>query len=180
MTSPGESGGQYRQLGFPELGLTCPTIRVYTSLLFRPSFPKNTSGPSPSLSSTPGRKGSIKTSAWAISVRKSRSPDLIFGFTAKERFPRDRTSPEVLWSDLSMRMTEAPQSARKSPAFEPVNEQDDEERKKLSHRRRDRGRGQRTANVFETGKFAQQSPSYLDNFDARKWARRHRNFLRKC
>ena len=101
--------------------LTYPTIRVYTNFLFRPFFPRKISGPSPSLSRTPCRKGSMRTSASAISFFASCTPSRILRFTAIDRFPRANRSGWVAWSSLSIRVTDAPQSARNSPVSKRVS-----------------------------------------------------------
>ena len=62
-----------------------PTSRAYTSfslipLLSEVGFPRNTSGPSLRRSITPGRKGSIKTSARSTSCRTTAYPLRVCGF----------------------------------------------------------------------------------------------------
>src|SRR5665647_3243038 len=66
-----------------------PVIRPKTSRGLRS---RQSSGPRPRRSMTPGRKPSIKTSAESISLRTSSTPSADFRSTAIERRPRDTTS----------------------------------------------------------------------------------------
>lgn len=95
-----------------------PESLAYISLSLSPSF-KKTSGPRPSFSRTPGRKGSINTSAFLISSFSIFSPSGFFRSTAIERFPLLNISVEISWSARSIRTTVAPQSASVSPANGP-------------------------------------------------------------
>jgi len=93
-----------------------------------------TSGPRPTLSRTPGRKGSIITSAWETSFLMKSCPEGDFRSTAIEDLWRVRRS-DAGWGNLenlvcvllgtarSTRRTEAPLSARRSPAKGPVGHQ---------------------------------------------------------
>src|SRR5450759_4163323 len=102
-----------------------PVIRPKTRRGLRP---RQTSGPRPSRSTTPGRKPSISTSADSMSLRTSSTPSAVFRSTAIERRPRETTSARPADSrpgkppppeSRSTRMTVAPRSASIIPAKGP-------------------------------------------------------------
>lgn len=92
---------------------------------------RRTSGPRPSFSSTPGRNGSITTSACGMRALIKETPDGDFRSTAMEDLCRVRRSPVgggrldalgvcvKFGIERSIRRTEAPLSARRRPAKGP-------------------------------------------------------------
>ena len=110
-----------------------PTIRAYTNRTFSPcpslpSPPCQRSGPRPMRSITPGRNGSMSTSARAMRRAATSTPRALFMSSAMERLFRHSRSPAgAAFVELprefggirSMRVTDAPKSARMSPAKGP-------------------------------------------------------------
>mmetsp|Transcript_30547 Transcript_30547/g.48916 ORF Transcript_30547/g.48916 Transcript_30547/m.48916 type:complete len:202 (+) Transcript_30547:1364-1969(+) len=94
-----------------------PVIRAYMSLGFSA---QRTSGPRPSRSITPGRNGSMITSAFEASLFRVCFPSCSFKLSAIDRFPLESVSiliptvPSLL--QRSIRTTSAPKSARTRPA----------------------------------------------------------------
>ena len=85
---------------------------------FRLLSPKNSSGPRPNRSNTPGLNGSMRTSAMEIISSRSFLPFASLESTMMDRLPRQRTSFEAA-EGRSTRVTEAPLSARIRPANGP-------------------------------------------------------------
>ena len=105
-----------------------PVIRPIMILGLRPS---KTSGPSPNFSKTPGRKGSMTTSAWGTKDFINAIPEADFKSTATEDLWRVMRSfvggggfdGVFVWVTLgiarSIRRTDAPLSASRRPANGP-------------------------------------------------------------
>ena len=131
------------------IGHTNPTILAYIKRSFNPFvslFPRKTSGPSPSRSSTPGRNGSMTMSAVEISFLRTFCPPSVLRLIAIEYFPRDKMSLEEV-TGLSTRITSDPLSAR----IRPVN-----------------GPGAKPANYANEDKYSELIATHFNNLKPRK------------